>query len=34
MFGDRHVKIVLDVEIKFFHHCFVTFKIPRCLVDP
>ncbi len=34
MFDDRHVKIVLDFEITFFHHCFVTFGVQRGLVDP
>jgi hypothetical protein len=34
MFDDRHIKTVSDFEVIFFHHCFVTFRIQTCLIDP
>jgi len=33
MFGDRFVKIVLDLETNFFCHCLVAFGFQTSLID-
>jgi hypothetical protein len=34
MFGDRHIKIVSNFEIKFFGNCFVAFGVKNNLLNP